>query len=57
MDDGGLASAIAIVDGDSDTVLVGSDNGFIYRSSSATTSTETTTWSSTRPRAGRAARG
>jgi photosystem II stability/assembly factor-like uncharacterized protein len=49
---GGKASAIAIADGDSDLVLAGSDNGFIYRTDAATTSGESTVWESSRPRTG-----
>lgn len=52
LNSGGKASAIAIAEGDSDRVLVGSDNGFIYRSDAASSTDENTVWESTRPRAG-----
>ena len=52
LEGGGKASAIAIADGNSDRVLVGSDNGFIYRNDNATTSDQNTTWQSSRPRSG-----
>ncbi len=50
--DGGKTSAVAIAEGDSDLVLIGSDTGHIYRSESATGSDQGTTWAATRPRSG-----
>jgi hypothetical protein len=52
LEGGGKASAIAVAEGDSDNLLVGSDNGFIYRSDSATTATGESVWASVRPRRG-----
>ncbi len=52
LNSGGKASAIAVAEGNSDVVLVGSDTGHIYRSTAATSADEGTVWDSTRPRQG-----
>ncbi|CAM2005342.1 BACON domain-containing protein [Acanthopleuribacter pedis] len=45
-------SAIAVAPGNSDLVLAGTDNGYIRRTTSATTATSSTTWTETRPNSG-----
>ncbi|MBL0042589.1 MAG: tandem-95 repeat protein [Xanthomonadales bacterium] len=49
---GQIFSAHAIAPGNSDRALSGTDCGFIYRSSSATTTVGTTVWSGVQPRTG-----
>lgn len=48
----GSASAIAVAPTDANTVLFGTSQGYIVRSSSALTTTSTTAWASIRPRTG-----
>jgi photosystem II stability/assembly factor-like uncharacterized protein len=48
----GRASAVAVAPGDSDLVVVGTEDGFIYRSDSATSADGNSAWSSSRPRSG-----
>jgi photosystem II stability/assembly factor-like uncharacterized protein len=48
----GQVSALAVQPGSSQTVLIGSTDGYIYRNDSALGADSTTTWQSTRPREG-----
>jgi photosystem II stability/assembly factor-like uncharacterized protein len=48
----GQVSAIAVAPGNSDFVVAGTTDGFIYRNDAALASTSTTIWQSSRPRAG-----
>jgi len=48
----GSASAFAVLPSDSDRVLVGTSEGFVYRSSTARASTADTVWASSQPRKG-----
>jgi photosystem II stability/assembly factor-like uncharacterized protein len=48
----GQVSALAVHPGDSQTVLIGSTDGYIYRNDSALATDSATTWQSARPREG-----